>query len=291
MSVIANFEAGPQSLSLHLVTENPTEAMLSYAGSLEKRYGCKVTVYNIGEHKAAIETLIAESGIEFGYWSKATFFRLLLPSILPLDIMKILYLDSDVIVLRDVSEVFAFEMHGALAAGVRDPSEPKDSVRIGTKQYFNAGVLLMRLDLWRENEIASKCFDYLADPEKSKLYLDQDAINYVLQDSIYGLSKEWNTQVTNSFTATDQLLSNLRQYIFILHYVTSDKPWHAWYKSPFGEYYWHYLTVSPWKHILTESPKTINEYRLMAIKHSEAGRLTDAIAIYKKIVDHFVLKK
>jgi len=290
MSVIANFEAGCENLSLHFVTEVPTEKFSLYALSLQSIFRCKVSIHDLSMYNNFLNEFTTGSKFDFRYWSKATLFRLLLPSILPKELDKILYLDSDVIALHDVSNLLAIDIGDALTAAVVDPDEERGRQQVGTKRYFNAGVLIMKLDLWRKHDISSKCFEYLLDPESSKSYLDQDAINVVLQDRIFELPKQWNTTITNGSHSSDKIFATIHDHAFVLHFITANKPWHAWYKSRFGEFYWHYLNSSPWKGITVEEPKTVNQYRLLAIKHSESGKLKEAIEIYEKLMGHYLSK-
>jgi UDP-glucose/galactose:(glucosyl)LPS alpha-1,2-glucosyl/galactosyltransferase len=290
MSVIANFEAGCENLCLHFVTEVPTEKFSSYVRSIERIYRCKVYIYDIEMYNDVINKFLSGPKVDFRYWTKATLFRLLLPSILPNELDKILYLDSDVIALQDVSKLFEIDIGDAMTGAVLDPNEEQGRQQVGTKHYYNAGVLIMKLDLWRKHDISSKCFEYLLDPSTSKTCLDQDAINVVLQDRIFELPKQWNTQITNGSHSSDSFFAAIHDHAYILHFITANKPWHRWYKSRFGEFYWHYLFSSPWKGITVEEPKTVNQYRLMAIKHSEKGNLKEALAIYEKVVEHFLSK-
>ena len=291
MSVIANFEAGCENLRIHFVTQNPTEKMSAYSCSLEKIYGCSAVIHDATPHMAAIDALLEVSGIEFAHWSKAMFFKLLSPVVLPLDVGKILYLDSDTIALADVSTLFETEIGDALAAAVPEPEQYHERRRqsIGTKQYYNSGVLMMRLDLWREKNIARQCFDYLSDPKTFKKHPDQDAINFILQDQIFTLPSQWNC-LTNTSPANDPLFSTIRERVSIFHFVSSKKPWHAWYDSQYGDFYWHYLNASPWRGATPEQPKTVDQHILMAQKHAKAGRFQEAYALSKKVIDHIIEK-
>ncbi|WP_084797857.1 glycosyltransferase family 8 protein [Neobacillus mesonae] len=58
--------------------------------------------------------------------------------------------------------------------------------------YFNAGVLLMNLQKWRENKISSQVIQYIKEHPKLIKLMDQDALNAVLYDKCLKLEPKWN---------------------------------------------------------------------------------------------------
>lgn len=120
-------------------------------------------------------------------WSKYTWYRLLLPSVLPDDIDKVLYLDADTLVCDNLSDLFATDMDGYSVAGVVDPIHFHEDayIRCGYPQsrgYLCAGVLLVNLRYWRENSMQQKMLDWAHRYPDIKFH-DQDCINTVCQDS------------------------------------------------------------------------------------------------------------
>ncbi len=120
-------------------------------------------------------------------WSKYTWYRLLLPSVLPDDIDKVLYLDADTLVCDNLSDLFATDMDGYSVAGIVDPIHFHEDayIRCGypaVKGYLCAGVLLVNLRYWRENYMQQKMLDWAHRYPDIKFH-DQDCINTVCQDS------------------------------------------------------------------------------------------------------------
>lgn len=117
-------------------------------------------------------------------WSKIAWFRILLPTILPTEIKRVLYLDADTLVLKDLSELFSLGMEDIAIAGTIDPESfhQQTYLRCGYDsdlQYLCSGVLLMNLDYWRQKDIARLIIDYAKEKANNLLFPDQDAINYV----------------------------------------------------------------------------------------------------------------
>lgn len=130
------------------------------------------------------------------YINIATFLRFMIPNILPKDVDRVLYLDGDILVRGDISELYEIDLTDiALAAcpehdGILGELQPLDTERhieyLGYPRdagYFNAGVLLINLDYWRKNNISNRLIGYLAENYKKCYYLDQDVLNAVLHDS------------------------------------------------------------------------------------------------------------
>lgn len=146
--------------------------------------------------------------------------RILLPKLLPEDIKKVLYLDSDLICNHDISELFNMDLDGNYAAMVQNITEVDDDFKskLGDNNYHNSGVILIDLDKWRENNITSKLIDFLKNNKTS--YPDQDAINIVLKGKIKTLNETWNKQVPEL-----KHYEGIHYKYNIVHYISSCKPW------------------------------------------------------------------
>jgi lipopolysaccharide biosynthesis glycosyltransferase len=289
MSVISNFKLKPDRLAFHFLTDTPTPEMTVFAADLERLFGCSVTLYEIGAYEDTIRENLSGELLIGTHWTIATFFRLFLPVILPSSIDRLLYLDCDTIVLDDVSQLFELDFGQNPLAAVIDPEEDKAKSPIGVLRYYNAGVLMMELDRWRDNQISQKCFDYLATPGVPAAFLDQDAINKVLEGQIFELPMRWNRQVTN-LLVSDTAFASLHQHVSICHFITAQKPWHAWYMNRVGEYYWAYLRASPWKNPVLHMPKTAGDLHKMALCAVKKGQLNEAIDHYEALVTHYQRK-
>lgn len=120
-------------------------------------------------------------------WSVYTWYRILLPEILP-DVDKVLYLDAETLITSSIAEFFELDMADKAVAGVIDVQafNPELKVRIGVDangHYICAGVLMMNLDYWRTHDIADKIIKWAVVNDKKIEFPDQDAINAVCVDS------------------------------------------------------------------------------------------------------------
>ena len=134
------------------------------------------------------------------YWSIATYYRLYAAELLPSDVHRILYLDCDIIVRGDLRPLWELDMTGKAAAGVSDIFEywgefQKRLLYPVEAGYFNAGVLLINVDYWRENAVGQQCLDFLANHYDLIEANDQDVLNAALWDKKIQLSPTYNFQV------------------------------------------------------------------------------------------------
>ncbi len=198
-----------------------------------------------------------------------TYFRFLLPEVLP-KTDKILYLDCDVIVRTSLEELFNTDIKNSPAAMVLDVETEKESKRLNIKKYFNAGVMLINLDYWRENAISTELFEFGKKHKDIILWQDQDIINCVLDGKIKELDEKWNFQ----FFLYDKVKVKSLSDTSILHLSGRFKPWLMPFEHPVYDCYYYYLTYTKY------APKIL-EYRQnsfgKSLKNNIGGTTTNIL--------------
>jgi len=159
-----------------------------------------------------------------GDWS--SYGRLLIPDFVESSVA--LYLDSDLIVLVDVLELEKFEFEGkflAAASGGKVKYALERNFLINTLglspelDYFNAGVLLMNLSQWREENVQAKWREIANKYPQDLLAVDQTLLNAVCRGEFAHLPMHFN----NAWCPGDGAPADANQSI--LHFVGSPKPW------------------------------------------------------------------
>lgn len=193
------------------------------------------------------------------HYTKATYCRLFLPELLPESVDKILYLDTDVIVRHDITPLWETDISQHHAAAVEDlgmKSNYVESLGIPLERlYFNAGVLLMNLRKWREDNTGGKCLDYALNPPKPLVFVDQDALNVTLQGKWLPVDLKWNVtrgyfKKTWKWRGRKVLPAALWDAVrdpAIIHFTSTYKPWCYACGVPFAEEYMVLVEDSPWK--------------------------------------------
>jgi len=180
-----------------------------------------------------------------------TYFRYKLGSIFK-DISKLLYIDCDVIVKKSLKNLFKTDLKDNYCAMVLDAESTNEAKRLGLKKYFNAGVILINLDLWRKDDLETKLFEYTKNNADKILWQDQDVINIICSDKIKELGNEWNFQFfLYNFGNYYELVQQLKD-AYILHLAGRFKPWIEPFEHPTFEEYYFYLSFTHWARKIQE---------------------------------------
>jgi lipopolysaccharide biosynthesis glycosyltransferase len=174
------------------------------------------------------------------YYSKTTYFRLFIPELYP-QYTKAVYLDSDIIILSDIAELYNIDMEDNLVAAAPDDviqtyevfQEYAEKV-VGVtdyKRYFNAGVLLMNLDELRKFNFQEK-FIYLLGTVKFSVAQDQDYLNRLCKGRVKIIDNTWDRMPIGGDTIK-------REDLHLIHYNLAFKPWH-FEDILYKEYFWEY---------------------------------------------------
>jgi lipopolysaccharide biosynthesis glycosyltransferase len=172
--------------------------------------------------------------------SSATYARFLIPDLFPPEVTRVLYLDADMLVLDDLKPVWETQLAGKPLGAVRDimdailkGGEPgwDDVARV--PDYFNAGVLLMDLSVWRTEQVSERAMEYLVAHPNTRMS-DQDALNVACTGRWHELPARWNTAC--------HLIGDLgsvpaSERPGIAHFITFRKPWLAHVRSQNAAFY------------------------------------------------------
>ena len=237
---------------VHLLVDSLSQESRNTISSLSERYGNQAMFYDMKPEM--VENIQLNDIMLNGkkMYSIATYYRMFLPSLLPDDIDRILYLDCDIIVLQNVSELYGLNMEGYGVAAVKDAT-PYDSYHrfkmgLGLQhEAFCAGMMMINLDYWRKKNSQSQLLEYATRPWKRVLMQDQDALNYVFRDSWFQLPYKWGkTPLSIAPLDHTQKWYDICEYVdapCIYHYAAHAKPWlDVWF--PDRNYYWKYIEVS-----------------------------------------------
>lgn len=155
-------------------------------------------------------------------------FRFIAPQIInSINREKILYLDVDIIVKKEINNIFKLDLKEKIVGAVEDVSSDVLSNIWKTKKYFNAGVLLIDINKWRNENITEKCLEMLN--SNKFIYLDQDILNIVLNNNVNYISPIYNYQYSLSRIFNKGCAcKKLNNDVIIYHFIGSDKPWHTW---------------------------------------------------------------
>lgn len=174
------------------------------------------------------------------YYSKTTYFRLFIPNLYP-QYTKALYLDSDIVVLEDVADLYNTNMENYLVAAA--PDDVIQTIKVfqeyaekvvgvaNYRNYFNAGVLLMNLDELRKFNFQEK-FIYSLDKIKFSVAQDQDYLNRLCKGRVKIVDSNWNRM---PIAREKENQGDIK----LIHYNLAYKPWH-FEDILYKDYFWNY---------------------------------------------------
>ena len=177
-----------------------------------------------------------------------TFARYFIPDFVTED--KVLYLDSDLIVTGDLTDLFELDLGENYLGAARSC--------FGAGVGFNAGVLLINNKKWKSETIRQKLIELTEKEHKNVKEGDQSILNMLFKDQYSLLEDKYNFQIGFDAGAAEKNHAfifeiPLTPFPEILHYISPDKPWkqfsvgrlrEEWWKYSFME--WSYI-VSSWK--------------------------------------------
>ena len=194
--------------------------------------------------------------------SPMTCARLLLPELLS-DVSRCIYLDCDLIVEKDIEDLFFMDMEDKTIWGVKAPGyhvkgkEERESYRKkvglpGLDQYINAGVLLMDLKKMRRQDFTNRALSLIEEHYPSQ---DQDIINKLCYGDIGFLPAKYNL-MTNSLRMDKDELERFHVYTsyeidesrndpVVIHYAHAVKPW-DFPESAMADHWWKACERTEW---------------------------------------------
>jgi len=208
-------------------------------------------------------------GFPSGHLTAAIYMRLMLPTLLE-DVDRLIYLDTDAVVVADIAPLYDTDLQGCPLAAVLDypllvlhhkngwpvgegpgalPVEQYMArvVRLSDwKSYFNTGVLVMDLGLFRKNALVDAAIRFLEKSVPPPVFFDQDALNHAIDGSFVPLDPRWNVtacRITGDFATPHAALDGAARLWksdpWIIHFSGAVKPW-----LPYGpgthldKYFW-----------------------------------------------------
>lgn len=215
-----------------------------------------------------VDPTLLEGFPVFGHISIATYFRLLFPAALPHAIRKVLFLDADMVITDSLRPLWNVALGDAPVAAVHDHSQVFHCGRMGIPLemgYFNAGVLLINLEQWRQTEVMTEGLAFARDNPEKIVNWDQDVLNHLFRGRWLHLPERWNAcphlwGLNKSVDASDEALSaserEARDTPAIIHFAGGGglvKPWSYHSIHPMRHLYREAIGRTPWASTPLES--------------------------------------
>jgi lipopolysaccharide biosynthesis glycosyltransferase len=192
-----------------------------------------------------------------GHASVATYFRLLLPGLLPAELSRLIFIDSDAIVNSSLEPLWNLDLNGKALAAVPDHWISCRDHGYVHGEYFNAGIMLIDLQRWRQADVLGIGGAFAkANPHRLR-HWDQDVLNHVFKNDWLSIGERWNAcphlyGLLPDFSLDPSGLTNTEKQAItdpaIIHFAGPGpvKPWNAACPHPWRELYRQAKAHTPW---------------------------------------------
>ncbi len=207
-----------------------------------KLLGRKMEVVNSTIHNVHLDKELFEGYKTGPHLNYASYFRFFATEVVDSD--RVLYLDSDILVTKDLSYLFEMDLKGYYVGAVDDVYAYEERT-----SGFNSGVLLMDTAKWKEHSIVNSLLELAAEQNQAVHLGDQSILNSYFENNWMPLDKTYNYMVgTDTFRLAQECERLDDNPPAIVHYASHDKPWNTYSISRLRELWWAYRDLD-WSEI------------------------------------------
>ncbi len=185
--------------------------------------------------------------------------RIFIPYFIPESVKRVIYMDVDMIVLKDISELWNKNIENNIIGAVQDSISPqfKSETGGGVDNYlelgltadtklFNSGLIIMDIEKWKKADMSKNVMDILDKNMEFAMFGDQYGLNVGFVNKWFELEKEWNA-----------FADRLHENPSLIHFFHR-KPIYQSYSNrvEYKEIFYSYLKQTKWKNF-----KPIGEFK------------------------------
>ncbi|MFC4210485.1 glycosyltransferase family 8 protein [Pedobacter lithocola] len=175
-----------------------------------------------------------------------TYIRLLIPYIVPKDVEKAIFMDVDMIMLDDITNLWAIDIGKFVIGAASDTIGPitktigngiENYKELGLnpdEKYFNAGLQIIDIKKWLEQDITRKTINAINENKKYASLGDQYGLNIALIGNWFEIDRLWNC-----FSVNEDPKPKL------IHYFHR-KPIYKTYAYNYRDEFYNYLNQTKW---------------------------------------------
>jgi lipopolysaccharide biosynthesis glycosyltransferase len=240
------------ALAASIFANNPKNSLVIHAivTGVSQAAREKITKY-VSANKASIHYYQVDEEqmgkyVRSSAWTAAVYYRLMFPFLIPKEVQRLIYIDTDTLVLNDLNRLYQQDLGNHPVGAVYDSYVKKQEL-LGIHEegeYFNSGVMVMDVPEWNKQRISEQCFEYLTKYPERIRYVDQCALNAVLKNNWKKMDYRMNCMYSNLPDGMNrrQRISFISE-IVVLHF-TLQRPWNYLCQNPYRHLYSGFLRKS-----------------------------------------------
>ncbi|MFS0559813.1 glycosyltransferase family 8 protein [Terribacillus sp. 179-K 1B1 HS] len=208
-----------RDITLYIIHRDISIHFMNKFNNFFVNFNVNINFVNLSELNILINDLPTNNKI-----SIEAYFRLFIGRIINKDEDRAIYLDCDTIVNSPIEDLYYLNIDNKVIGAVEDALKFNkkfpdfiENLSLTNYNYFNSGVMLINLKLWREKNIENKLLNFLTHKTDKIIYHDQDVLNSILNLEWYELDYAWNVQ-TFFVNKVDRYLDSFN-HPKIIHYI------------------------------------------------------------------------
>jgi lipopolysaccharide biosynthesis glycosyltransferase len=205
-----------------------------------KENSSTISFYEVDEN-------LIKNFVTMSHWNTSVYYKIFFPLLIDSSVKKVLYLDTDMLVVSSLKELYETDLADFPLAAVKDPYVHTEVYwELHTKEnYFNSGMMLINTEKWNEYAVSEQALKVLNEEPEKIIYVDQDALNIILENKVLILPQKYNYTYTHiPQDASLKILKDNLKNIVVLHFTLS-RPWHFLCKNRYRYLYTYYLQKTP----------------------------------------------
>lgn len=265
VSILSLMENNKECKNIHffIFEDQVSEDNKSLIKKMVEQYGRKITFLRLP---------MADECFNYKFKSKyymgRTYLRLCLDKYLPIGVDKVLCLDSDTLVLGDLSSIWESDMEDNILAGVSDcVNVSAFKYQFGLQRddiYINVGMSIIDVKKWREERLTDAAIKYIHQKKGNVFFVEQTIMNYLCRKRIKKLPLNYNCYTLLYAFDYEELLNmrrpttfyskdeydNAKKYPKLVHFTRNfymmSRPWVNGCDHAMTMEYLKYKKASPW---------------------------------------------
>ena len=256
-TISSMFENTKSKVTVHILHDDTlTQDNRDKFNYLAGQYNRQIKFYNVEKICAnkieSIRQMMSDASM-FDRFTVGAVYRLLVTDVLPNNIDKLFYFDSDIIFNLDIKEMDDIDLKGKpLAAvaefdlGIKTESmylahKLVTSGMLSYKEYFSSAVLIINLDYWRKNQkLIDEGLNFIARNTDCN-YFDQDVLNYCFGKNYLHLPEHYNCWIPFERRVNPEIKKAV--YHYVSQSLKLDK------RDNFNKLWFENFSKTPWFNI------------------------------------------
>ncbi|WP_165249292.1 glycosyltransferase family 8 protein [Adlercreutzia sp. ZJ141] len=312
VSLTSLFENSCRPIRVFVIEDGLSQKSINMLEDLATHYCQEIEFIKIPDYSSMFGRVI-----DAKRYALSAFSRLFVSSMLPPEITRVLYLDCDTIICEDLGDLWNTDLQGAVMGAVNDCRSYRYSTNLGLSRndvYFNSGVLIIDLDLYRKEGIEERFAAAIFEFDGLLEFPDNDLICRELAGKIKELHPRYNLiSVVRALSVSEllvfrnpdnyyssDLVEEAKNNPAIVHYTSffafNGRPWNKGYDEFDGRFFSCYRAIS----LVRDVPLRVNwsnwgsRSRILfsAMPRAVSLRLFGFVhSVLKPTVQYFALKR